>query len=86
VATLVFGTDPVVPLRPNPVEAIRYKDTVPLRQYLDYKSCWTIQKTSLGQEYLKNGAIAWSAKTSMTLAVFRFIFSRVMERDCTMRT
>jgi len=40
VATLVFGTDPVVPLRPNPAEAIRYKDAVPLRQYLDYKSCW----------------------------------------------
>ena len=40
VATLVLGTDPVVPLRPNPIEAIRYRRTVPLRQYLDYKSCW----------------------------------------------
>lgn len=40
VATLVLGTDPVVPLRPNAIEAIRYRDTIPLRQYLDYKSCW----------------------------------------------
>lgn len=40
VATLVLGTDPVVPLRPNADEAIRYKHTIPLFQYLDYKSCW----------------------------------------------
>ena len=40
VATLVLGTDPVVPLRPSLVEAIRFRRTVPLRQYLDYKSCW----------------------------------------------
>ncbi len=40
VATLVFGSDPVVPLRPDLMEAIRYQRTVPLRQYLDYKSCW----------------------------------------------
>ena len=40
VATLVFGTDPVVPLRPSLVEAVRFRRTVPLRQYLDYKSCW----------------------------------------------
>ncbi len=40
VATLVFGTDPVVPLRPDLAEAIRFHRTVPLRQYLDYKSCW----------------------------------------------
>jgi len=39
-ATLVFGTDPVVPLRPDLTEAIRFRRTVPLRQYLDYKSCW----------------------------------------------
>jgi hypothetical protein len=34
VATLVLGTDPVVPLRPSLVEAIRFRRTVP------YKSCW----------------------------------------------
>jgi hypothetical protein len=40
VATLVFGTDPAVPLRPDLAEAVRFGHTVPLRRYLDYKSCW----------------------------------------------
>lgn len=40
VATLVLGTDPIVPLRPNQTEAIRHRHTVPLRQFIDYKACW----------------------------------------------
>lgn len=40
VAILVFGTDPVVPLLPNQADAIRRRRTIPLRQFLDYKSCW----------------------------------------------
>jgi hypothetical protein len=40
VATLVLGTDPIVPLRPNQGEAIKYKRTVPLRRFVEYKSCW----------------------------------------------
>ncbi len=89
VATLVFGTDPVVPLRPNPAEAIRYKDAVPLRQYLDYKSCWIRvpnDPTSRGRVCFKAGATVWNARTSMTRAACLFIFSRAMGRDCTMRT
>lgn len=40
VLTLVYGTDPVVPLVPNMAEALLRRKHMPLQQYLEYKSCW----------------------------------------------
>ena len=84
VATLVFGTDPIVPLRPSLAEAIRFRRTVPLRQYLDYKSCWVRVPNDPDNltwaESLKAGARVSNAKTNTTLAVYRFMSSRETER------
>ena len=40
VAILVFGTDPRVPLHPRETEALRLGKHVPLRRFVEYKSCW----------------------------------------------
>lgn len=40
VATLVVGRDPRVPLHPSEAEALRFRRHVPLRRFVEYKSCW----------------------------------------------
>ena len=40
VATLVVGRDPRVPLHPHEDGALRFRRHVPLRQFVEYKSCW----------------------------------------------
>lgn len=40
VATLVVGRDPRVPLHPSEDEALRLGRHVPLRRFVEYKSCW----------------------------------------------
>jgi len=40
VATLVVGSDPRVPLHPSEAEALRVRRHVPLRRFVEYKSCW----------------------------------------------
>lgn len=40
VATLVVGGDPRVPLHPLEAEALKFKRHIPLRRFVEYKSCW----------------------------------------------
>jgi hypothetical protein len=40
VAMLVVGRDPRIPLHPSEAEALRFRRHVPLRRFVEYKSCW----------------------------------------------
>ena len=40
VAVLVVGKDPRVPLHPLEAEVLRFGKHVPLKRFVDYKSCW----------------------------------------------
>lgn len=40
VAVLVVGPDPRVPLLPDEGDALKFGRLVPLRRFVDYKSCW----------------------------------------------
>jgi hypothetical protein len=40
IATLVLGGDPRVPLHPIEAEVLRFGRHIPLRRFVEYKSCW----------------------------------------------